>query len=56
MPSGRDPDTAGGAGGVGNLEKEITRTEITGPDGPVVIDKQNCRCRTCDGSFSPSVP
>jgi hypothetical protein len=38
------------------LEKHKTRTEITGADGPVVIEKQNCRCRTCDGSFSPSVP
>ena len=38
------------------LEKQISRSEITGPDGPVVIDKQHCRCRTCDGSFSPSAP
>jgi hypothetical protein len=38
------------------LEKQITRTEVTGPDGPVAFDKQHARCRTCDGSFSPSVP
>jgi hypothetical protein len=38
------------------LEKPITQAEITGADGPVVFEKQNCRCRTCDGSFSPSVP
>ncbi len=38
------------------LEKQTTRSEITGADGPTVIDKQHCRCRTCDGSFSPSVP
>jgi hypothetical protein len=38
------------------LEKQRTRSETTSPDGPVVYDKQHCRCRTCDGSFSPSVP
>lgn len=38
------------------LEKQISRAEIIGADGPVVLDKQHCRCRTCDGSFSPSVP
>jgi len=38
------------------LERQTSRSEIIGPDGPVVFDKQNCRCRTCDGSFSPSVP
>jgi hypothetical protein len=38
------------------LEKQTSRSEIIGPDGPVVFDKQHCRCRTCDGSFSPSVP
>jgi DNA-directed RNA polymerase subunit RPC12/RpoP len=38
------------------LERQTTRTETTSPDGPVVFDKQHARCRTCDGSFSPSVP
>jgi hypothetical protein len=38
------------------VEKQTNQAEITGPDGPVVFEKQNCRCRTCDGSFSPSVP
>ena len=37
------------------LEKQTSRSEITGTDGPVVIEKQHARCRTCDGSFSPSV-
>ncbi len=38
------------------LEKQTTRVEVRGPDGPVVVDKQHCRCRTCGGSFSPSEP
>jgi hypothetical protein len=38
------------------LEKQVNPAEVTGADGPVVFEKQNCRCRTCDGSFSPSVP
>ena len=36
------------------LEKQTTRPEVMSPDGPVVIEKQHCRCRTCGGSFSPS--
>lgn len=38
------------------LEKQVTRPEVLSPDGPVVIEKQHCRCRTCGGSFSPSEP
>lgn len=38
------------------LEKQTTRPEIIAPDGPVVIEKQHCRCRACGGSFSPSEP
>ena len=38
------------------LEKQTTQTELHSPDGPVVIGKQHCRCRCCDGSFSPSAP
>ena len=38
------------------LEKQTTRPEVTTPDGPVVVEKQHCRCRTCGGSFSPSEP
>ena len=38
------------------LEKQVTRVEVITPDGPAVIEKQNCRCRCCDGSFSPSEP
>jgi len=38
------------------LEKQTTRAEARAPDGPVVIDKQHCRCRGCGGSFSPSEP
>jgi hypothetical protein len=38
------------------LEKQTTRQEMHSPEGPVNIEKQHCRCRCCDGSFSPSVP
>jgi hypothetical protein len=38
------------------LEKQISQPEVITPDGPVVIFKQHCRCRTCGGSFSPSEP
>jgi hypothetical protein len=37
------------------LEKQSSSVEIQSPEGPVVIDKQHCRCRCCGGSFSPSV-
>lgn len=36
------------------LKKEVTRTELLTPDGPAIIEKQHCRCRSCDGTFSPS--
>jgi len=36
------------------LEKQTTPTEVHSPDGPAIIERQHCRCRTCDGSFSPS--
>lgn len=38
------------------LKKPTTRPEVLTPDGPVVVEKQHCRCRTCGGSFSPSEP
>jgi hypothetical protein len=38
------------------LERQTTQTEVHSPDGPVVLQKQHCRCRCCDGSFSPSEP
>jgi hypothetical protein len=38
------------------LEKQTTKVEAHSPEGPVVIEKQHCRCRCCDGSFSPSEP
>lgn len=38
------------------LEKDETPAEARSPDGPVAFQKQNCRCRACGGSFSPSVP
>lgn len=38
------------------LEKQETAREALSPDGPVVLTKQHCRCRACDGSFSPSEP
>jgi hypothetical protein len=38
------------------LEKDETSAEARSPDGPVAFQKQNCRCRACGGSFSPSEP
>lgn len=38
------------------LEGQETTPEVTSPDGAVVLTKQHCRCRACDGSFSPSAP
>ena len=38
------------------LEKEETPAEARSPDGSVAFPKQNCRCRACGGSFSPSEP
>jgi hypothetical protein len=35
------------------LKEQISRTEVVSPDGPAVIEKQHCRCRSCGGSFSP---
>lgn len=37
------------------LEKQTSNVEVHSPDGPVLLEKQHCRCRTCGGSFSPSV-
>jgi hypothetical protein len=36
------------------LIKTVKQTEVTTPHGPVVLNKQRCRCRSCDRSFSPS--
>jgi hypothetical protein len=36
------------------LEKSSRQVEITSRDGPVVLTQQDCRCRACNGSFSPS--
>jgi hypothetical protein len=36
------------------LEKEQTLREFLSPVGPLHVRLQNCRCRACDGSFSPS--
>ncbi len=36
------------------LERQTTRPEVVSPDGPVLLEKQHARCRTCGGSFSPS--
>ena len=38
------------------LGKQTTRPEVLTPDGPAVVQKQHCRCRTCGGSFSPPDP
>jgi len=36
------------------LEKQVSQPEVLSPHGPVVLYKQHARCRSCDGSFSPS--
>jgi hypothetical protein len=36
------------------LEKQVTQPEVISPHGPVVLFQQHARCRSCDGSFSPS--
>ena len=36
------------------LERDTTRTELRSRHGPVVLHKQHARCRSCNGSFSPS--
>jgi hypothetical protein len=36
------------------LEKEVVKKEARSPDGPAVLERQQARCRACDGSFSPS--
>jgi len=38
------------------LEKQTSKAEVRSPEGVVVVEKQHCRCRCCDGSFSPSKP
>lgn len=36
------------------LEKQVSQPEMMSLHGPVVLCKQHARCRSCDGSFSPS--
>jgi hypothetical protein len=36
------------------LIKQVARVEVLTPHGTVVLNKQRCRCRSCDRSFSPS--
>ena len=36
------------------LVKEAVKVEVLTPHGPVVLNKQRCRCRQCGRSFSPS--
>jgi hypothetical protein len=36
------------------LEQGKARREVLSPVGPLTIEVQRCRCRACDGSFSPS--
>ena len=38
------------------LEKEVVKKEVRSPEGPVVLERQQARCRACAGSFSPSGP
>jgi hypothetical protein len=36
------------------LEKGVVKKEVRSPDGAAVLERQQARCRACDGSFSPS--
>lgn len=36
------------------LEKAMTQPEVRSPHGMVVLSRQQARCRSCGGSFSPS--
>jgi len=36
------------------LIKETSKVEVLSPHGPVVMEKQRCRCRSCDRTFSPA--
>lgn len=36
------------------LIKQAGKVEVLTPHGTVVLNKQRCRCRSCDRSFSPS--
>ena len=36
------------------LMKEESKVEVLSPHGPVVMQKQRCRCRSCDRTFCPS--
>lgn len=38
------------------LKSASTQAEVLSPHGPVVLAKQQVRCRACNGSFSPSGP
>ena len=58
LESNAEVETAGrcphcGSEGV-YLEKAVTHPEVRSRYGPVVLHKQQARCRSCGGSFSPS--
>jgi hypothetical protein len=36
------------------LIPKVSKVEVVTPHGVVVLNKQRCRCRSCDRSFSPS--
>jgi hypothetical protein len=36
------------------LEKEPVQKKVLSPYGPLILELQQCRCRKCDKSFSPS--
>lgn len=38
------------------LEQRTVQGERQTPHGPVVLEEQRCRCRSCDRTFSPSGP
>ena len=58
LESNAEVETAGRCPHCGSdrvyLEKQVSQPEILSPHGPVVLCKQHARCRSCNGSFSPS--
>ena len=58
LASNAEVETAGRCPHCGSdrvyLKKEATQSEVHSPHGPVVLFKQQARCRSCGGSFSPS--
>jgi hypothetical protein len=54
--AGRCPHCSSDRVYVDEREGRGGQREVISPHGPVVVYTQQCRCRACGGSFSPSAP